>query len=235
MVSSAEATRTSYPRIPASNWWELRRRFRQSPPKEVSLSYLQTVLGIGEGAAKNLLPSLKATGLVDDAGKLTERAMRWREDDQYAAVCAEIRDQVYPDGLRDALPPPDPDRAQVERRFARETGTGQAAANKMASFYILLAEGDVEAAQKGQDATTPKPRGGKGGGSRSARADVPRPLRAREAAPAARRRERSVDVTAEQPSLHLTVQIHIDSGASLEQIDQMFASLAKHLYRREAE
>lgn len=34
------------------------------------------------------------------------------------------------------------------------------------------------------------------------------------------------------PSLHIDVQVHIDSSATPEQIDQIFASMAKHLYGR---
>lgn len=36
------------------------------------------------------------------------------------------------------------------------------------------------------------------------------------------------------PSVHLDIQIHIDSTASAEQIEQIFSSMAKHLYGREA-
>ncbi len=32
------------------------------------------------------------------------------------------------------------------------------------------------------------------------------------------------------PSLHIDVQVHIDSSATTDQIDQIFASMAKHLY-----
>ncbi len=35
---------------------------------------------------------------------------------------------------------------------------------------------------------------------------------------------------AESPSVHIDVQIHIDSNAQADQIDQIFASMAKHLY-----
>ncbi len=35
------------------------------------------------------------------------------------------------------------------------------------------------------------------------------------------------------PSLHLDVQVHIDSSATPEQIETIFASMAKHLYGRE--
>jgi hypothetical protein len=36
-----------------------------------------------------------------------------------------------------------------------------------------------------------------------------------------------------QPALHIDIQIHIDSSATAEQVDQIFASMAKHLYGRE--
>ena len=39
--------------------------------------------------------------------------------------------------------------------------------------------------------------------------------------------------TVNQPALHIDIQIHVDSSASAEQIDQVFASMAKHLYGRE--
>lgn len=35
------------------------------------------------------------------------------------------------------------------------------------------------------------------------------------------------------PALHLDVQVHIDASASPEQIEQIFASMARHLYGRE--
>ena len=38
---------------------------------------------------------------------------------------------------------------------------------------------------------------------------------------------------ASEPSLHIDVQVHIDSTATSEQIDQIFASMAKHLYGRD--
>ena len=34
------------------------------------------------------------------------------------------------------------------------------------------------------------------------------------------------------PSVHLDIQIHVPADATPEQIDQIFASMAKHLYQR---
>ena len=36
------------------------------------------------------------------------------------------------------------------------------------------------------------------------------------------------------PNLHIDVQVHISADASVEQIDQIFASMAKHLYGSKA-
>lgn len=33
-----------------------------------------------------------------------------------------------------------------------------------------------------------------------------------------------------RPALHIDIQVHIDATASAEQIDQIFASMARHLY-----
>ncbi len=38
-----------------------------------------------------------------------------------------------------------------------------------------------------------------------------------------------------KPSLHIDVQIHIDSDATPEQIDQIFKSMAKHLYDKDTD
>lgn len=40
-------------------------------------------------------------------------------------------------------------------------------------------------------------------------------------------------LASEYPALHVDIQVHIDASASAEQIEQIFASMAKHLYGRE--
>ena len=55
---------------------------------------------------------------------------------------------------------------------------------------------------------------------------VPEPLQL----PQASSRDR---IAAREPTVHIDVQIHIDSSASSAQIDQIFASMARHLYGRE--
>ncbi len=61
-----------------------------------------------------------------------------------------------------------------------------------------------------------------------------RARRARAAAPSARKtskpRELAEPKTTGQPSIHIDFQIHISPEASVEQIDQIFASMRRHLY-----
>lgn len=40
-----------------------------------------------------------------------------------------------------------------------------------------------------------------------------------------------MNVNSPMPSLHIDIQIHIAADASLDQIDQIFASMSKHLYK----
>jgi uncharacterized protein (TIGR02391 family) len=132
----------AYPRIPSKNWWDLREKAIQSPPKQITASYLQTILEISEGTAKNLLPGLRTVGLIDDNGESTPLMNDWRDNEHYPEVCKKIIEKIYPEELRSALPGPKQDRNQVKRWFARQTNTGEAAANQMAAFYMLLCEGD---------------------------------------------------------------------------------------------
>jgi hypothetical protein len=140
MVEMAER----YPRLPSRQWWALRDRFKQSIPTRVTPSYLAAALNMQEkSAAANVMPALKAIGLIDEEGKPTQRAVRWRDDQLYSEVIEEIRSAIYPTDLRDAIPDPKRNREGVERWFASRTGHGLSAARKMAAFYQLISDPEV--------------------------------------------------------------------------------------------
>lgn len=123
-----ERSTNIYPRIPSKNWWDLRKKASQSPPRQVTTSYLQSVLGIGESAANNLLPGLRTVGLIDSKNESTPLMNDWRDDVHYGEVCKKIMEKVYPDELRSAFPGPKPDRNQVKLWFALQTKTGEVSA-----------------------------------------------------------------------------------------------------------
>ena len=97
--------KNTYPYLPTKAWWTLRQKFNRSIPPQVTPPYLVAVLGGKETSAKgNVLPALKAVGLVDEDGATTNRAKLWRDDTSYADVCREIREEIYPPDLLNAIP-----------------------------------------------------------------------------------------------------------------------------------
>jgi hypothetical protein len=211
----------TYPVIPATHWWTLRERFKQSIPANVTPVYLATALDMKEKSAKsNILPSLVLMGLVDQEGKPTGRAKRWRDDLEYPQLCAEIRSELYPQELLDAAPGPTVDRAAAERWFGTTTGLGTSAVKRFALVYELL----TTATLPGMRERSPRPTEPKSAVTRKAKS---------EASPVpAIRPEEALSSLAIEPSIHIDIQVHISPDAKPDQIDQIFASMAKHLRRR---
>jgi hypothetical protein len=213
-----------YPLLAVSTWWKLREKFKQSIPGIVTDSYLATTLTIDPSSAKNnIIPNLKLIGLIDEEGKTNqELAKSWRDDGHYTDVCKKIVEQIYPSELVEAVHSPSEDRGAVERWFSIHTGLGQSAVKKMSSFYIALSEADVskrpERKPKEQPAkkikiAQPKP-------------DQPRQHVEQAHEPSTQR------ISPDFPNLNINLQIHISSDASPDQIDKIFESMAKHIYKK---
>jgi hypothetical protein len=224
-----------YPAIPAKIWLRLREKFYTSPPKgDVTAAYLTTALGLGAKVAANVMPAIKQVGLVDDDNRMTPLAQKWRDDSTYAQACKEIIESVYPDGLKDVSPPDAPDLDAAQRWFMNETKGGAPRAKQLASFYVMVAKGDLAAAtdragrreSAGGTATATKP------AARSAAA-----ASSGKGAPTVTRRREDDGGEPEQrapqlPSLSLAIQIYVDKDMTADQVDHVFASMAKHLYGR---
>jgi len=233
----AEAKK-SFPMIPVGSWWELRKKFKQSIPGVVTDTYLSTVLDMQIGSARgNVLPSLKQLGIIDEEGKTGERARLWRDDGHYAEVCKAMLSEVYPAELLHAVSDPNANREQAERWFANRTGTGQVAARRMASVYSLLAEADASK----QPDKEKKDRARKTSEERPRREQsaVVGPESAVPSAPPAtehRARENNLGPQGQHhqqpPGININLQVHISADATPDQIDQIFASMAKHIYPR---
>ena len=235
MAASAEPA-SNYPSLSAKQWWALRDRFKRSVPSVVSAGYLETAFNLNASTARDTVNQLRYLGLIDAENRPTEILEDWRHDESYAKACAAIRDTVYPEELRQAAPDPAQDRSPAERWFARKKKVGANAALKMGITYQLVSEADPA---KGADA-------GKGG-ARAKNTDRPRTRSAEKPSPARNSSSSNgqhagpVDVPPTPPrpqgqpqsgpSLHIDVQIHIAADATAAQIDQIFASMAKHLYQ----
>jgi hypothetical protein len=217
----------SYPKIPRNNWFLLRDRFKQRTPEKVSPSYVATALGMSEASASaNIIPPLKAFGLIDDDGKPTDLAFDWRDDEKYPAVCKTIFENVYPQELRDLFhDPTNIEVGKIESWFARQTKSGEGAARKSAASYVMLLEADLSKAKatSGAERKPVKPP------AQKAAASHPTNKEERQETPPAREAPGTGGQSAFSPSLHVDIQIHISPDSSPEQIDKIFESMAKHL------
>jgi hypothetical protein len=217
-----------YPAIPANIWWKLRERFVNAPPKgEVTKEYLSSALGLGAKVAANVMPAIKQVGLIDDSNLLTPLARRWRDDQTYAEACREIIDSAYPDSLKDVSPPDNPDLAAAARWFLNETGAGAPRARVLAVFYALIAKGELNGAAE---------RVSTDGQARAPRRDSTEAAtqRSRERVERASSDKRGPNHAPDPtpPTLSVAIQIYIDKDMSAANVDQVFASMAKHLYGR---
>jgi len=218
------------PVISSKNWFAVRKKFRTSIPKEVTPSLVAGWLNTSEGSARaNVVAALKQTGIIDKNGKPTDLTTRWRDDDQYKAVCSEIRATIYPQELLDLAPDATSGRVMVERWLANTFGVGDSAASKQAMFYLLLCEADLSKDKEafGKPPTLraqPAKFSAKqsDSSSKSIQTSLPELRESHTAIPPQLTSSRS------SPSLHIDIQIHISSESSAEQIDHIFASMAKH-------
>lgn len=219
-----------------THWWALRKKFRQSIPGVVTDSYLATVLNMAANSARaNVLPFLKTMGLVDQEGKPTERVKPWRDDESYPAVCKAILKDIYPSELLDAIPEPRNDRAKAERWFANQSGVGESASGRMAATYTVLVEADPSKQPDGERKPTPQ----KKTAQRTEVANRPSTHKAAKVSGAndgdhqrdADREPHAKRNSSMGPEVNINLQIHISADASSDQIDQIFVSMAKHLYK----
>ncbi|ODT27989.1 MAG: hypothetical protein ABS63_06085 [Microbacterium sp. SCN 70-27] len=176
---------------------------------------------------------MRRLGLIDEEGSLTERGQKWRVDGTYAAACDEIIDEIYPAELSSLTDDEGkPDKASV-KTWLQHKGLGDSNASNMASTYVMIAERQVPEAPTTNGQAKPRP---KVAPAPSSKASPSRSAAASERLPAAestghREPVAPIQGTANGPEVRLDIQIHIPATATADQIDQIFASMAKHLYK----
>lgn len=221
----------SYPKIPESNWWKLRDQFKKTLPGAVTPAYVRSLLGLNsEKAAQNLIGPLRQLGLIDEDNKPTARANDWRNDGKYADVCREMLAEIYPQELRDLYGGADLDRHAVEDWFSHVAALGQGAAAKNAQMYVLLNEGVPRSLEGPPKKGEVKPKSGKSvagdKGDQASRKSSGTPQ-------VQQKRDGGSSKPAVAPTVHMDFQIHISPEAGAEQIEAIFAAMAKHLYDKQ--
>ncbi|MCT1618036.1 DUF5343 domain-containing protein [Janibacter hoylei] len=239
MADQPEA-KAKYPYMTAGQWYGVRAKLRQSLPAVVDVDWVMAALGTSEKGAQNILPQLKAVGVLHADGKPnTEIVHDLRDDDEYAAACVRVLERVYPDGLRSAWNDPNEDPAKVANWFMRNAGTGQTTAMNQAKLYLTLLKAELPTPEEAAKKAAAKKGAAKQAVPAPAKKAAPPKIEKTkvEQPPETSRQEQQPPPPAPasnlSPNLHIDVQIHISADASDNQIDTIFKSMAKHLYGRE--
>lgn len=213
------------PRITAKNWWGIRKKLKSTMPKVISKSFVSAAMGIGEAAAQgNVISQMLLLGLLDENGAPTNLANEWRNDDTYASACKKMRENAYPQELRDLAPDMDTDKATVKNWIGSHLMVGEESARQSASVYMLLLEADpTKQSEISKNTSAPK------------NSAAPAKKKSTKATPKKEEQEGEENDTKKKiktsfdQSMNINIQIHISSDTSADQIDKIFSSMAKHL------
>ena len=229
------ADKQIYPMISEKSWWQLRNQFKKTIPSAVNVSYLKSLLSLNsDQSARNILAPLRQMGIIDADGKPQPRATDWRSDAKYPDVCSAIISEIYPQELLDLFPDAQVDNVTAKDWFMDTCSVGDKAAGKITSTFSMLKSGQIKLDADVTKTSTSPQKAKSNKSQKSVPADnatkpvFVSPMSAVDAnaptIPAA--------VASPTPSVHIDLQIHISPDASPEQIDSIFASMAKHLYGR---
>lgn len=236
-----EGTPNRFPYMSPNQLTAVRARLKQSVPSVITVDWIIAALDSTEKTARNVAPQLKLLGLVDGEARPTELVYDFKDDETFAKACSEMVEHAYPETLRQAHEDPAADASRVAGWFGRNAKTGEAVAGMQARMYLWLLKAEMPAADdKPQKRRTVKPKLPKkddpGTAQTVTSAHTPRRDVMREPDDESGAGGEK-DVTPPPappagPNLHVDVQVHVAADASAEQIDAIFASMAKHLYGR---
>ncbi|MBQ8174705.1 MAG: DUF5343 domain-containing protein [Clostridia bacterium] len=229
------AEKQFYPAISEKSWWQLRSQFKKTIPSVVNVSYLKSLLSLNsDQSARNILAPLKQMGIIDTDGKPQPRATDWRSDVKYPDVCSAIISEIYPQELLDLFPDAQVDNATAKSWFMDTCSLGDNAAGKITSTFSMLKSGQIKSDADVTKASASPKKAKSNKPQKSIPADNANKPVSASPMPAVDVNTPTIPASAASPtpSVHIDLQIHISPDASPEQIDSIFASMAKHLYGR---
>lgn len=223
----------SFPMLSKANWWKLRDKFKRTLPSAVTSTYLVSLLGLKDdrSAINNVIVPMRTLGLIDDAGIPTDLANKWRMDDTYEQACEEMLANVYPDELRELLPEKQIDEGIATNWFMKN-GVGEPTAKKMVRTFALLKEADLSKKIDNNATTNSSRKSGK---------------QVKNVSSTSKKKSDSLGTTSMSapkqpignttqpgPDVHIDLQIHISPDSTPEQIEAIFSSMARHLYKADS-
>lgn len=176
-------------------------------PQKVTAQWLKSI-GFTSSNDATLIGILKYIGLTDSSGVPTSKWTQYRGAGYKKVLGDAVRGgyaelfAVYPDANQRS-------QQDLEHVFSTSSAGGRQVISKtVGTFKALADQGEFSAVSEQTDLHMSSG-----------------PLHTPAAKPAA-----APEFRAPGPALHIDVQIHISPEASADQIDQIFASMAKHLY-----
>lgn len=217
-----------FPVFSEKNWWALKQQFKSSmPTTNINTNFLKTLFSLtSNNAANTSIINLKRLGLLDEDGKPTLLANEWRIDESYKSACEKMLISTYPKELLELFPDTNADRTKLKNWFMTQCSVGDNAAGQMAALFLLLRSGEI----KGQKQTGAKP---------TMKKQTKKEYTAEQSVKGT---HKAIDVDSPEyssrdgrtlrnrPNLHIDLQIHISPESTPEQIETIFACMAKHLY-----
>jgi len=220
----------TFPMLPEKSWWILRDKFQSSLPVTLSTTYVKSLLSLGSDASakSNIIAPMKRIGLIDEESKPTALANEWRIDENYRSVCDTIIKEVYPQELLDLFPDRIVDRS-IAKNWFMGRGVGSKTADSMISLFALLKNGEIKGKQNSTSNTAKKPLQSKQTQKTERKSKEEQRRTNPESNLAALETNPHGSMT-NRPNLHIDLQIHISPQSTPEQVEAIFASMAKHLY-----
>lgn len=220
----------SFPMLSKANWWKLRDKFKRAVPSAVTPTYLVSLLDLKDdrSAINNVIIPMRTLGLIDDGGAPTDLANEWRMDDTYEQACEEMLTNVYPDELLELLPEKQIDEGVATNWFMKN-GVGEPTAKKMVRLFALLKEADLS--KKVEDSTSVKSSKKTERQTKSVDSPSKNKVKSSGTVDAPAIRQQNNDTVQQRPDVHIDLQIHISPDSTPEQIEAIFSSMAKHLYK----
>jgi hypothetical protein len=178
-------------------------------PQKVTVAWLKTI-GFTSSNDSSLIGVLKFIAFIDQSQVPTDQWRRYRGSDGRAILGEAIKKgysdlfAIYPDAQNRST-------TELDNIFSTSSKGGKEVIKKLVgTFKALVAEAEFHDESKQNELHVEAG-----------------PLHA----PLADQKQiNSVHTPGTPPSLHIDMQVHISPDATAEQIDQIFSSMAKHLY-----
>jgi len=187
-------------------------------PTKADQKWLQSI-GFKSSNDRTILGILKYIGFVDESGVPTSRWREYRGVNHKQVLANAVREgysgffDVYPDAH-------DRSAKDIEHVVSTRSNAGQQAVTKtVRTFQTLCAEADFSALGTTSTASSQENTPNDNSGVDEGRSDSSGTSSPDESGGSS------------APSLHVDIQVHISPEATADQIDQIFASMSKHLYR----